>query len=331
MNQPNPPKTVLVTGGNGGLGLATIELLVSEGHHVVLAARTTEKAEAAREEVLANTSADESLVTAAGGFDMTDPAAIAQAVDALPAELVLDVVFLQAGGVVFEDDYQDVRGVDVTVERTVFQNVLGGHTTLFHLDRRGLLAEQARVVFAGGEGARGIPGLIAKPSFDDGQALRDYLTGAARPPYNPMNAIGVSKLVGALWVRKLAASRADLDVLWFSPGLTAGTAGLKAAPPLRRWILENLGFPLMQLLGKAQSPRAGARKYADALLGRVGRRGDVLGAPEGKALGPIVDQAPMNPALTDDELADTVWRLAEEATGCRGLLTPSLPMLKSVG
>ena len=35
--------------------------------------------------------------------------------------------------------------------------------------------------------------------------------------------------------------------------------------------------------------------------------GSLIGAPEGKAIGKLVDQKPMNPALTNYQLINTFW------------------------
>lgn len=317
MNRNNRDKTVFITGANGGLGQETCKLLVEDGYgHIVMACRTEAKAIQAREEVLQSTPASgETTITAVGGFDMTSPASIKEAVTALPQYQQFDVVFLQAGGAVFAPDYQTVQFNGHSMERTVFQNVLGGHTTLALLRKYDLIAPDARIIAAGGEGARGIPGLIDCPDFASPEELRQYVMGDfnAAMPYKPMNAIGVSKLLLALWIQKLAEIEgSNLSVIWFSPGFTYGTQGLKGTPWLQRWFMENVAFGVMRLLGKAQSPRDGARKYADCIAGAIGQNGDVIGAPEGSALGALVDQTPMNRAFNDVALQNEFWDIANE-------------------
>ncbi len=315
----NKPQFALITGANGGLGKETCKWMLDDGlPRLVMAGRTQAKLDAAREQVVAATGVAGSAVTTAAGFDMTRPDQIAAAVDGLDADEPFDVVFLQAGGVVFGKDYATVQWNGKAVERTIFQNVIGGHVTLAHLRRRGLIAPGARVVVAGGEGARGIPGLIEKPSFASPAQFRRYFFAEPRDDakYNPMNAIGVSKLMSAVWCRKMAEIEGeDFSTVWFTPGLTYGTDGLAAKPPLQRWFLENVMFGMMRLLGKAQSPRDGARKYADCLQAKIGANGDLIGAPQGKALGKLVDQTPMNSAFSDAPLREEFWALLQEVCG----------------
>lgn len=312
-------KRVLVTGANGGLGKETVGALVEDGYDaVVMATRTNAKGVAARDALTERHPGAPTKLEVASGFDMTDPAKIEAAVEALDASKPFDVVFLQAGGGVFTDEVQTVTHRGQSIERTAFQNVFGAHVVLSNLIRRGLVAPGARVVFAGGEGARGIPGLIAKPEFGSPLDLRRYLHGKSAEAYNAMNALGASKFVGALWVGRLARlANRSFDAVWFSPGLTRGTQGLSSAPAFRRFMAERIGFPIMGLLGLAQSPADGGRKYADA-LGGLGGNGDVLGAPEGKALGAIVDQRPMNPQMSDPALQDELWSLFEALGGSFG-------------
>lgn len=311
-------KNILLVAATGGLGKETARHLINDGAtKITLTGRSLAKVEATKKELATNIYADPSLdLKIAEGFDMLDPRKIENAVKSLDPE-PFDIVFLGAGGVFFTDDYQTKDWQGKHIEKTIFQNVFGAHITLKFLKEQGLLSSNTRVVFAGGEGARGIPGMIASPTFSTKKELRDYIfrTKQTQPAYNPMNAIGVSKLFGALWVSKLATIDNSINAIWFTPGLTSGTNGLSGMPPVKQWFMKHIAFGIMNLIGKAQGPAKGGRKFADCLEGKVGVNGDVLGAPKGQTLGKIVDQKPMNPAFTNTELIDEFWLILKELFG----------------
>ena len=219
--------SVLVTGANGGLGLETCKHLVRDGaKRLVMACRTLEKAEQARANLLAAVGSDHGTeIQLAAGFDMNVPHRITEGVAALD-ERPFDVVFLQAGGVTYGKQWRVIEHEGHRVERTIFQNVLGGHLTWASLYERGLIRNGARVVAAGGEGARGIPGLIQSPNFDTPSQFRDYFTVSdPKRPYVDLNAMGVSKFVSALWVLAMAERYASSQTtIWFTPWTHRGHA-----------------------------------------------------------------------------------------------------------
>lgn len=306
-------KSVFITGANGGLGFETSKIMALQGFgRITMAARTLQKAEAARAR-LGKDVAPKGIIETAGGFDMNDPESIEDAIANLPKGKPYDIIFLQAGGVVFGQNYRYNTFFGKQIERTIFQNAIGGYITLVNLIKNGLVAQNARIVFAGGEGARGIPGMIEKPVFKNENDFLDYLTGGnPQKKYNPMNGIGVSKLASAWIIQKLAELNDGRTYVWFTPGLTHGTNGLATQSPVKRFFAEKIMFGITALLGFSQSPRQGAEKYVDALLGKHGVNGDVLGAPEGKVLGKIVDQKPMNPSLTNRLIIESFWAFLQE-------------------
>ncbi|MBX2796737.1 MAG: SDR family NAD(P)-dependent oxidoreductase [Myxococcales bacterium] len=313
---------VLITGANGGLGLATSIRVLKEGGAVVLACRTAAKADATRDLVVAAAGVNSDRVVAVGGFDMLDPAGIEAATAALPP-VSIDVVFLQAGGWVWADEVQTVALNGATVEQTVAKNVVGAHATLRALMAAGRLSPGARVVIIGGEGARGVPGAIRKPAFSDVRDFERHLAGVrGDTPYVPIDALGVAKLCAALWAQHLAKRvQGSLEVVWFSPGLIGGTGGTAGMPAWKELLFQRVAFPILVALGKAQWPESAAEKCVDCLAGRVGRHGDLLGAPEGTALGPLTDQRPMNRRFTDEDFQRVLWRRCEAAAGSMPLET----------
>lgn len=307
--------SILITGANGGIGMETVKLLMQEGvSRIALACRTQEKAELAKAE-LQNISSTQ--LEAYGGFDMTKAESIHHAVLSLSKDRPFDVVFLQSGGMVVANEFQFVKTNALSLEKTIYQNVLGGYLTVKYLEESNLLSPKARIVFAGGEGARGIPGMIEKPVFPTTDDLRSYiLTG--RKKYNDINALGVSKFMNALLVQKLATLDKRREYVWFSPGLTGGTKGLDAVPNPKRFVMKHMLFPTIQFLGLAQGPKQAAKKYLDCLAGKYGKSGDLIGAPAGKALGKLTDQKPMNLALINQELQDAFWEIVVDSCGDYG-------------
>ncbi len=305
--------SILITGANGGIGIETVKQLVKlKAKRIVLACRTQAKADEAIKRV--NESVESyTILKAIGGFDMTNPDSIEKGVKSLSGSEPIDILFLQSGGLVISDSFQFITVNGISIEETIFQNVVGSFLTLKFLEEKNLLTANAKVVFAGGEGARGIPGMMEKPEFRSVEEFTSYVT-SGKKQYNPMLGIGYSKFASALLVEKLATLNDDKEYIWFSPGLTGGTNGLDLMPNPKRFIMKSLIFPLMMKLGKAQGPKQAAVKFVDCLTGKYGKNGDILGAPEGKALGKIVDQKPMNASLTNHQLRDAFWDIISKIT-----------------
>lgn len=307
---------ILVTGANGALAKETIKHLIRDGFRdITMAVRSEARGETAKQEILESVeSSQHSKLSIVSGFDMNGPSEITKVVKQLNENGPFDIIFLAAGFAVFGDNYQQVNCNGRKVEKTVFQNLVGNHIVFNELKKNDLIARGARVVIAGGEGARGIKGMIEKPYFSSPKALRDYiyLNHDGLPKYNPMNAIGVSKFVGALWVKKISKLEANqMEVIWFSPGLTSGSAGLKNLS-LGKQAFFGLTFQIMSLLGKSQTPERGGRKFADCLIGKIGKNGELIGAPEGKTLGQYTEQTPLNTLLASTEMKDELWDILNE-------------------
>lgn len=309
-------KHVLVTGASSGIGLATTRELALQGaNQVVMAVRSKEKGETAKKALLRTGDIREEQLLVVGGLDMLSPQKIAAAVSELKNEL-LDALFLNAGGWVYTDNYQTESYNGQTIEKTIFQNVFGSHVTLGELLKQDKLSDGARVVTSYGEGARGL-GPIPKPVFESVEDFLDYaqVKGDKLPEYKPPASLGASKFFSAIWSQRLSQELSGQhDVVCMSPGFTA-TAGIRGLPKPVEFLFKNVGFPVLVALGKAQTTNIAARKCVDVISGRVGLSGEILGAPDGKGLGNLVDQKPLNDAFTNDEFQSALWDLIVKTVG----------------
>ena len=99
-------KSVFITGANGGLGFETSNIMALQGFgRITMAARTLQKAETAKARLLKDV-APKGIIETAGGFDMNDPKSIEDAIANLPKGKPYNIIFLQAGGVVFGHNYR---------------------------------------------------------------------------------------------------------------------------------------------------------------------------------------------------------------------------------
>lgn len=308
---PTHTQNILFTGGTGGLAKETLKLLLAQNlGKITVAGRNIDKLEQVKQELVEELGTGiEAKLNFIAGFDMTNPIKIETAINLLPTQ-AFDIVCLGAGGAVFDNQRQTISWQGKEYEKTLFQNVIGGHVTLAHLLKRQLITNGARVVVIGGEGARGIKGMITKPSFASIQALQDYVFARSSEKYNPMNALGASKLLAALWSQHLShICQPHFESIWFTPGFIYGTGGTSGLPKWQDWFAQKVAFKIMAKFGMAQSPSLAASKLVACLNGSIGRNGDLLGAPEGKTIGPLTDQKPMNKAFTDKALQAEFWSI----------------------
>jgi len=171
-------RRVLITGCNSGLGLETLRVLALRGAHVIGAARTLDKAQAACASVAGTTSAV--------ACELTDPASVAACVASVRTGPLLDALICNAG-IMAPRQLQQVHGYELQF----FSNHLGHFMLATGLMDH--LAPQGRVVMLSSRAHhRAPPGGI---EFDN-------LSGARH--YRPFTAYGQSKMANLLFAKELA-------------------------------------------------------------------------------------------------------------------------------
>ncbi|MEM7408805.1 MAG: SDR family NAD(P)-dependent oxidoreductase [Myxococcota bacterium] len=240
----------LVTGGSRGIGLATSQGLAERGAQVWMASRDARSgASVARE--LAQRSAGDAHFLA---LDLADLDAIAHSLDALAEQLApgrpLDLFVANAG--LWPTRYaRSAQGHEVAFAT----NVLGHQALLQGAIARGLLADNARVIFVTGDIY-----ILASECTPDFRY---------RTPLGGQLAYCRSKL-GNLWqAREWAERRPDLRVHAVHPGVIASELGVSGAAGLKRAIMLPLAAGAQTTLFCATQPELTSGSYYHNVLGRV--------------------------------------------------------------
>ena len=295
-------RVVLVTGGNSGLGLETVRALAAAGAHVVLTARSRDKAEGASREV-AGSVPDASLEPLL--LDLADLSSVRAAADAFAERHDrLDVLVANAG-------------VMMTPHRTTadgFELQLGTN----HLGHFSLIGQV-------------LPLLLATPSsrvvtvsssvHHGGQVVLDDLMFDRRR-YTPEAAYAQSKLANLSFAlefqRRLDMVGADTVSVAAHPGYSS--TSLQVTGPGQQQGLRGAVVNLAMRVGElvAQSAVAGARPQIAAAAAPGVTGGTYLGPSGiGEVRGRGVARARINRKARDTATAVGLWEASQELTGER--------------
>jgi len=206
----NADMSALVTGANAGLGFEAAAQLAEDGWgKITLACRTVEKAGTARRQLVDRTGVDPFEVLP---IDTSEVASAEHAAKELQERSeTIDFLLLNAGATNQDATYNS-DGVEVTYASTL----VGHHVLTMRALEYGLLSENARIVIAGSEGARGnMPrmsvhdvGAIADESYGgDRVAAIQAMTRVDAPQQEKfvnMNEYITAKLIVAWWAAGLS-------------------------------------------------------------------------------------------------------------------------------
>ena len=288
-------RTAVVTGANGGLGLATARQLAAKGAHVVMAVRNQEKAAAAIEEIR-TTAPDASLELVA--LDLASQASVrAAAAQILAAHTRIDLLVNNAGVMAIPE----ARTVD-GFELQLGVNHLG-HWSLTGLLLPALLRSRgARIVTV--TSAAKLMGRAIDPA-------NPYLEDR----YGPWRAYGQAKLAnfhfGLGLQRELEKAGATTASLLAHPGLSntdlqtvsVQTSGGGAGQRLFFFLGQHIGMPAadgaLSQLRAATDPAAKGGEFYGPLWG-------ISGPPVRK---PILRRLGMDKAIA------ALWEVSERETG----------------
>jgi NAD(P)-dependent dehydrogenase (short-subunit alcohol dehydrogenase family) len=290
-------KRIVITGASSGLGLHSARALAAAGAEVIMACRNPQKGAHAREGVLGGAPAASVEVAT---LDLASLASVRRfAAEQAEAGARIDVLLNNAG----------VMAVPFARTEDGFEMQIGtNHFGHFALTAQlaPVLADDARVVTVSSQAHRWTPGID----------LEDI--NWQRRRYRRWQAYGDSKLANLLFHFGLA-QRAEISgrgwtVAAAHPGYAATHLQLVAAEQKQ----SKLEASVMGLANKlfAQSAAMGALPILYAATALDVRSGDFFGPDGFQQMRGYPTRVPCRRAARDEALADRLWTLSEELTGC---------------
>jgi len=215
----------------------------------------------------------------------------------LPSGTLLDGIVMNAGGVGHDTEGKPTEPNNIL---PIVQINLAAHVHLVeYLLKQKNLQKNARIIYIGTEGSRGIPFMGMKaPDFsgDTPEFFKSYIDGSAYSnKYDPMEVYPDAKGIATLYFAAWARAHPDLFVLTVSPGGTKGTsfASQEAVNPIMGAILPVM-MTVMSALGKMHALDVGAKRYVDAVTGegefKVFTKSGAFVASKSGVAGPVADQ-----------------------------------------
>ncbi len=307
-------KVALVTGANSGIGLETVKQLSKQFYDkIILACRTLEKGEITRLQLIKE-----------GFKDVYTPLAIDVA-EAQPAYKAVEV--LQKAGEQIDllvlnacvspgKLTKNTKGMELTFASALF----GHHILAKGLLDANLLSENARIVTAGSEAARGdVPGMglpdidsLVKHNYkgDTEGALKSFLFPAPSHQYTSMKTYAMVKLYVSLWTSALARKLPNGMVAnSISPGSTPNTNFIRH----QSFAMKHIMIPLMKTIGPyigmAGSIEDAALRYLKVVDMNAETNGKFWASKKGKMTGSLAIFS--SKYIDNKSYQDSIWDIID--------------------
>ena len=309
-------RIALVTGANSDLGFETAALLAEAGYgKVVVTARTQAKADDARRLLVERTSRD---VFETSVMDFDSLASIGPAVtDLATSESKFDVLMLNAGIA----PPSDARFTEDGLEATMAASLVGHHLLTMRLLEEGIVNQNARIVIAGSEAARGDVPMFTPIDIDEfaGDHFEGDLVAATESvmrltgpaTYKSGDQYATAKQFVAWWAAELAQMvPAGTTVNAVSPGSTPGTNADRHV----NFAMKYLMMPILKIIpGMSHSIADGAGRYLEAAEFGADVNGKFFASPPKKMTGPLTEVKYEH--LDRPEAQKALWQATTKVAG----------------
>ncbi|MFG2530909.1 oxidoreductase [Streptomyces sp. NPDC048516] len=294
-------RVFVVTGANGGLGLATTRALARKGGHVILAVRDEAKGRRASAQITAGLPGARLEVRR---LDLADLDSVRAFADRLRSDHARLDVLVNNAGVMAPPRTLSAQGHELQFAA----NHLG------HFALTGLLLD----LLADGSDPRVVT--VSSTNHRQGRLFLDDLSGERK--YSPMRFYNQSKFANAVFGRelhrRLTAVDSPVSSVLAHPGYTATNLQTSAPYGIVKLLFGRLLTPLAQSPDQGALPQLYAATASDVKSGQFigpGGMAELRGAPK---------QVQLSPAAADAGTGRRLWELSEELTNLRFAL-PTLP------
>lgn len=289
-------KTVVITGGNDGLGFESAKVLADHGAEVILACRSTERGEAARRQLVAAVPHAHAHVMKLDLQDLSSIAAFAHELHDHTSRL--DVLLNNAG----------IMGTPYGVTRDGFEAQMGtNHLGHFALTGR-LLGALART-----PGSRVVT--VSSTAHRTGTMRFDNLLFEDGRGYTPLKAYGRSKLANLLFAYELQRRFEQHGMDSISVAAHPGASQTNLGRHIENARLLRLLRPVLERV--VQGPADGALPQLRASVDPQVRGGEYVGPSRFHEMSgaPVVVRSSRASRSRRD--AARLWRASEALTGVR--------------